>query len=52
MGNEPDQEKPGMWKRVRIFTWRALLLLFFATSTVFFVSHFPFDRVEYIYQGY
>jgi len=35
-------------------TWvgKALILLVIAVNAAYLISHFPFDRVEYIYQRY
>ncbi len=48
--SETVQEKTGL--SIKNVLARALLVVFVSLTLVYFMSHFPFGRIEYIYQGY
>lgn len=49
--SEPDQKTTRVSKAWSLFG-KLLVIFMIAFSAAYFISHFPFGRVEYIYQEY
>ncbi len=52
MADELKQTSPMTAKSILSATLRFATILIVAVMIVYFISHFPFGRVEYVYQGY